>query len=66
MTWSKCSTLTMLIQNTEIRFLWFEDCDPIKEITEYRITVHLFGNGPSPAIATFGLKMTVNHGEDKG
>ena len=31
-----------------LRFLWFEDNDPTKKIKEYHITVHLFGNGPSP------------------
>ena len=30
-----------------------------------RMNVHLFGNGPSPAIATFGLRKTVNHGEEE-
>lgn len=28
------------------------------------MNVHLFGNGPSPAIATFGLRKTVSHGEE--
>lgn len=38
-----------------LRFLWFKDNDPLQEIVEYRMTVHLFSNGPSPAVATFGL-----------
>ena len=29
------------------------------------MTVHLFGNGPSPAIATFGLRKTADDGEEK-
>lgn len=29
------------------------------------MTVHLFGNGPSPAIATFGLRKTADNGEEK-
>ena len=35
-----------------LRFLWFEGNDPSKLIIEYRMNVHLFGNGPSPAVAT--------------
>ena len=26
------------------------------------MTVHLFGNGPSPAVATYGLRRTVDDG----
>ena len=32
-----------------LRFLWYKDNDPSKEIIENKMTVHLFGNGPSPA-----------------
>lgn len=46
-------------------FLWFEDCDPTKEIMEYKMNVHLFGNRSSPTIATFGLRKTVNHFEEE-
>ena len=48
-----------------LRFLWFEDNDPAKRIMEYRMTVHLFGNAPSPAIATFGLRRTADDGEER-
>ena len=48
-----------------LRFLWFKDNDPAKEIIENKMTVHLFGNGPSPAIATFGLRKTADDGEEK-
>ena len=48
-----------------LRFLWFEDNDPAKRIMEYCMTVHLFGNAPSPAIATFGLKRTADDGEER-
>ena len=41
-----------------LRFLWFENNKPGKPIMEYRMYVHLFGNGPSPAVATFGLRKT--------
>ena len=48
-----------------LRFLWFKDNDPSKRIIENKMTVHLFGNGPSPAIATFGLRKTADDGEEK-
>jgi len=41
-----------------LHFLWFEGNDPSKPITEYRMNVHLFGNGPSPAVATYRLRRT--------
>ena len=47
-----------------LRFLWFKDNDPTQDIIEYRMTVHLFGNGPSPAVATYGLRRTVENGEE--
>ena len=31
-----------------LRFLWFKDNDPSQEVIDYRMTVHLFGNSPSP------------------
>ncbi|GFR82296.1 Gag-pol fusion polyprotein [Elysia marginata] len=42
-----------------LRFLWFEDNNPEKGLVEYRMTVHGFGNSPSPAVATYGLRKTV-------
>ena len=48
-----------------LRFLWFQDNTPGKPIVEYRMNVHLFGNGPSPAVATFGLRKTAKDGEEK-
>ena len=48
-----------------LRFLWFKDNDPLKEVIEYRMIVHLFGNGPSPAVATFGLRKTADVGEEE-
>ena len=47
-----------------LRFLWHQDNNPDKPVIEYRMNVHLFGNGPSPAVATFGLRRTVTHGEE--
>lgn len=48
-----------------LTFLWFKDNDPSKEIVENKMTVHRFGNGPSPVIATFGLRKTAENGEEK-
>lgn len=48
-----------------LRFLWFRNNDPSQEIVEYRMVVHLFGNGPSPAVATFGLRKTADEGEEE-
>lgn len=31
----------------------------------HKITVHLFGNGPGPTIATFGLRKTADGGKEK-
>ena len=42
-----------------LRFFWHEDNDMDKDITEYRMCVHVFGNSPSPAIATYGLRKCV-------
>ena len=47
-----------------LRFLWFKNNDLSKPITEFRMTVHLFGNGPSPAVATYGLKRMVDDGKE--
>ena len=47
-----------------LRFLWFKENDLSKPVTEFRITVHLFGNGPSPAVATYGQRRTVNDGQE--
>lgn len=46
-----------------LRFLWFEDHDPAKEIKEYRMRVHVFGNSPSPAVAVYCLRQSVQDGD---
>ena len=48
-----------------LHFLWLEGNDPSKPITEYRMNVHLFGNGPSPAVATYGLRRMAVDGEEE-
>lgn len=48
-----------------LRFLWHEDNDLSKEIQEYRMRVHVFGNSPSPAVAIYGLRQAAQRGEPK-
>ena len=45
-----------------LRFLWYKDNDPEKEVIEYRMKVHVFGNSPSPAVATYCLRKSVEDG----
>ena len=46
-------------------FLWFENNKLGKPIAEYQMNIHLFGNSPSPAVATFGLKKTATDGKEE-
>ena len=39
-----------------LRFIWHRDNDVQKPLADYRMTVHVFGNGPSPAIDTYGFR----------
>lgn len=48
-----------------LRFLWHKDNDLSKEIQEYRMRVHVFGNSPSPAVAIYGLRRAVQKNEIK-
>ena len=44
-----------------LRFYWYKNNDPDKNLVHFRGCVHLFRNRPSPAIAHFGLISTINH-----
>ena len=46
-----------------MRFFWFKENNPDSDLIEYRMTVHVFGNTPSPAVATYGLRRSVEHAE---
>ena len=46
-----------------LRFFWHEDNDVTKDLIEYRMRVHVFGNKPSPAIATYGLRKAVENAD---
>ncbi|XP_055998870.1 uncharacterized protein LOC130047575 [Ostrea edulis] len=41
-----------------LRFLWHKDNNIDNEIVDFRMCVHVFGNSPSPAVATYGLRRT--------
>lgn len=43
-----------------LRFFWYEENDMNKNLIEYRMCSHVFGNKPSPAVATYGLRRTVD------
>ncbi|KAL0184284.1 hypothetical protein M9458_019980, partial [Cirrhinus mrigala] len=37
-------------------FLWYEDNNMGKNVIEYRMKVHVFGNSPSPAVAIYCMR----------
>lgn len=47
-----------------LKFFWFRDSDPTKDVIEYRMKVYVFGNSPSPAVAIYGLRRAAYEGED--
>lgn len=47
-----------------LRFLWHRNNNLEEPIVEYRMTVHVFGNSPSPAVATYGLRRASQHQGD--
>ena len=48
-----------------LRFFWYAENDPMKELVEYRMRVHVFGNKPSPSVANFGLQKTASVSESE-
>ncbi|KAM9828380.1 uncharacterized protein ACBT44_022570 [Syngnathus typhle] len=48
-----------------LRFLWYENNDPDKDICEYRMKVHVFGNSPSPAVAIYCMRRAAVEGEEE-
>lgn len=47
-----------------LRFLWHRNNNLEEPIIEYRMTVHIFGNSPSPAVAIYGLRKASQVQED--
>lgn len=46
-----------------LRFLWYEDNDFERPLIYHRMTAHVFGNSPSPAVSTYGLRKAVENSE---
>lgn len=47
-----------------LRFFWHRDNDVNNELMEYCMFVHVFGNRPSPAVATYGLRKIADISEN--
>lgn len=55
-----------LVTNEHRDFLWFywyRNNDLNKELIEYRMKVHVFGNTPSPGVAMYGLQNIVENAD---
>nr|XP_054604550.1 uncharacterized protein LOC129165413 [Nothobranchius furzeri] len=48
-----------------LRFLWYEDNDLAKDMVDYRMRVHVFGNSPSPAVAIYGMRLAAKEAENE-
>ncbi|XP_072140810.1 uncharacterized protein [Dermacentor andersoni] len=48
-----------------LRFVWFRHNNIYSDVVEYRMKLHVFGNSPSPAVATYGLRRTARDGEEE-
>ncbi|XP_068691203.1 uncharacterized protein [Montipora foliosa] len=48
-----------------LRFFWWLNGDPSKEVAEYRMKAHLFGASSSPGCAHFGLRRAADDGEEE-
>ena len=46
------------IDQTTLRFLWWEDGDPTRAVKVYQLTVHTFGLTSSPSVAGYALRRT--------
>ncbi|XP_062603438.1 uncharacterized protein LOC134265202 [Saccostrea cucullata] len=46
-----------------LRFFWYADNDFQKPLIQYRMKAHVFGNTPSPAVATYGLHKASDSGD---
>ena len=48
-----------------LRFFWWLNGDPSKELAEYRMKAHLFGASSSPACAHVGIRRAADNGEEE-
>ena len=59
---------SFLVQDSHrdlLRFFWYKDNNLDRELTEYRMKVHVLRNTSSPAIATYCLRKTAEVGEQE-
>ncbi|XP_069108240.1 uncharacterized protein [Argopecten irradians] len=49
-----------------LRFYWYEKNEPSCPLVEYRMTKHVFGNSPSPAVARTASEAEAEYGSDVG
>ncbi|XP_021355873.1 uncharacterized protein LOC110451959 [Mizuhopecten yessoensis] len=42
-----------------LRFFWYRNNDPTQDLIEFRMKANVFGNSPSPAVAVYGLRKSV-------
>lgn len=47
------------------KFLWYQDNDLNKDVAEFHMKMHVFGNSPSPAVAIYGLRRAAELGEEE-
>ena len=46
------------VDQSALRFLWWEDGSPYRQVKTYQLTVHLFGLTSSPSVTGFALRRT--------
>ncbi|XP_071138882.1 uncharacterized protein [Mytilus edulis] len=47
-----------------LRFFWYKDNNPDNPLIEHLMCVNVFGNSASPAVATYGLRKTVENSNE--
>jgi hypothetical protein len=45
-------------------FVWHKNNDILQPVTDYRMTVHVFGNSPSPSVAAYCLRKSIENADD--
>lgn len=55
--------LAVIDHRDYLRFLWHPENNLDLPLKEYRMTVHVFGNRPSPAVATYRIRRCVAHSD---
>ena len=48
-----------------LKFLWWDDSGPDKEIIDYEMTAHVFGGASSASCSNFALRRTANDNEQQ-